>query len=365
MNIASAAIGFAVMAAYWPGLAGAALAPRWAAIAGVTVLVAVGPRITFTARHTLCLVFAGWFALTFLWSPYQLDGVDVLARFALLAGIFLWAAQLDEIHSVMAGAAAGLGVSSAIAIAQSFGFDWLPTNSDHPAGLFFNKNSIGEAAALVLVYALATRTWWAAIVVLPGFIIADCRAAFVAAGASIVVMLMRKSGFLAALVAIALVPIIAWAIFRHDFGSLQDRLSIWRDTAAHLTLFGHGVGSFTEMFPQIAHYTSLAEARPVHPHSEYLWVAFETGFVGLALMLVMFGALLLVPMTAERLVLIAILVESSLAFPFQNPATAFVGLLMAGRLAADCLHLRDAAPRGRVALRGGLEGAAGYGGGLS
>jgi hypothetical protein len=355
MKAAEFLLGFAVTAAYWPGIAGAAVAPKWAAVACASVLVLTGVKIAWTSRHIIALAFLGWFALTAFWSPYPLDAIDVLTRFTMLAAVYILGAQLIDLRSVMTGAMLGIGVSSLIAIAQWFGFDALPSYNGMPSGLFYNNNSLAEVAALLLVYAAAQRIWWLMVPLLPALVIPHARGAALAVGITTLIACWRRSPWLAYLVFLLMIPVAFWLIESRGLSSSYERIAIWRDTAAHLTLFGHGAGSFVEMFPGIAKHFVMTTDRPIHPHNELLWVTFEAGFIGASLMLAMFAALLCGPLNAERLVLIAILVESCFAFPFQNAATGFIGVLVAGRLGADRLLLHDAMARRRKGIHAGLE----------
>lgn len=350
MKAAQLLLGFAVTAAYWPGIAGAAVTPKWTAVACATVFVLAGVRIEWTARHAIAFVFVGWFALSALWSPSPLDAVDVLGRCVMFAAVYALGAQIDDLRRVMTGAAIGIGISSAIAIAQWFGADLLPSYNGEPAGLFYNKNSLAEAAALLLVYVTAKRMWWLVAPLAPALLLTSARGALLAVAVAGLLAFWRRSPWLAYVGFLSILPVAFWLVQSHGMSSVNERLAIWEDTAAHLTLFGHGAGSFVALFPGIAK-NFVMTTRPIHPHNELLWVTFEAGFIGAALMIAMFSGLLCGPLNAERLVLIAILVEGCFAFPFQNAATGFIGLLVAGRLGADRLSLHDALVRGGNSLR--------------
>lgn len=341
-------LAFLVMLAYWPGISGAAVAPRWAVVAGCLLLVLVGPRLKLTTAHVSALLFAAWCAITLLWTNYPLDGVDALGRLILLAGAYCLGSQIADLRKVMIGAAIGLTVSSVVAIAQVYGIGLI--EAPGPAGLFWNKNYLAEAAALVLIWALASRCWWLIPGLLPAVYLPQARGAWLAIAVTAVLMLWRRSR-IAALAggALALV-LIGYAVMSVSLASGTERMAIWSDTASHLSLFGYGIGGFVENFPHIANNFVMATSRPGHAHNEYLQIAFETGLVGVALFSAFIGTLLRGELTPEKLVLIGLLVEAFLAFPFQLPATGFIGAVVAGRIAADRDHIRDAVAGRGVAL---------------
>lgn len=343
------ALGFLVMTAYWPDISGAAVAPKWAVMVGALVLVLMGPAIRFTTGHLTALLFAWWCTTSMLWAGYPLDGIDALGRMVLLAGAFCLGAQLQSIRPVMIGSGLGLSVSSALAILQWYGITSI-VDAPGPAGLFLNKNFLAEAAALVIVYAVASRIWWLVLAMLPAVVLPQARGAWLAIAVCAVIMLWQRSR-IATIIATALaIAFMGYAVLSVPLFSMTERMAIWQDTAANLSLFGYGIGGFVENFPLIAKQFAMVTSRPRQAHNEYLQVAFETGFVGLALMIPLLVTLLRGPATPVRLVLIAMLVEACFAFPFQMPATGFLGLLVAGHIAAGRISVFDAIAGGGVAL---------------
>lgn len=358
MNLAAGALSFLVMTVYWPGMSGAATAPRWAAMALAAITVLIGPRIRITTAHVAGLAFLAWSGLTLLWSDLPDDGIGALFRLLLLATAFALGSQLASIKPVMIGAALGLAVSSAISIAQWNGWEGLPYHGLPPSGLFYNKNYMAEVAALVTIWLVAERVWWAVPTLLPALILPMARGALIAVAFAGVVLLWRRSR--AAAVAgtgVALVAI-GYVLLSASFVSANERIAIWRDTFDHLSLFGFGIGSFAETFPTIAHHFQLLTERPAQAHNDFLQVWFETGAVGFAIFIAFIVATMRVPFTAGHLVLAGILIEACFAFPFQMPATAFIGLLVAGHLARDGAGVGDAIARCRTSLHARLSGRA-------
>jgi O-antigen ligase len=349
MNAAAAAVGFLVMAAYWPGISAAAVAPRFAMISLAAVLVLSGPRIRMTAAHVAGSLFLVWSATTLAWSDLPEDGIGAMSRLLLLTAAFALGSQLTTLKPVMLAAAAGLALSSAAAIAQWFGWDGLPQIAP-PAGLFYNKNYMAEVAALVAIWLIAERLWWALPAVLPALVLPVARGALLAGAAACGIMIWRRSrigAMIGAVVALAVIVVVALSI---DPRSGFERTAIWRDTFDHVSLLGYGIGSFAETFPKIAQHFVLVSSRPAQAHNEFLQVWFETGAIGLALMLALFCLLLRTPFTSGHLVITGILTEACLAFPFQMPATAFIGLLVAGHVARGGAGVFSAASDGRIPL---------------
>lgn len=348
------ALGFAVMTAYWPGISGATTTPRWTVIAiAVPLLLFCGDRIKVTAAHALGLLFVAWCTLSLTWSASPLDGIDALWQLLLLAGMFALGSDVADFRPVIVGAASGIGISSAVMVAQWLG--WIDLPSYHlPGGMFYNANYAAEAAALVAVACAAHRMWWGASMAAPSLILAGSRGALLAVFAAAAAWLWGRSRWAA--IGLLAIMIGASALLASPAGqqSIERRLAIWSDTARDLSIAGHGIGSFRTAFPAHAVKTDLTHERPARAHNEPLDVAFETGLIGLALALT-FCATLVGPLNPERLVLIALAVECCFAFPLHMPATAFLGMLVAGHAAGRRRCLRSAIVGGRDRLRAWLD----------
>jgi hypothetical protein len=352
-------LGFAVMAAYWPGIAGAATTPRWIVIGvGAWLLFFFADRVTMTLAHVLGLVFLGWCVLTLSWSVDFGGGIGELLHLIALAGAFALASTMQSLRPVLAGASMGLAISSAIVIAQWLG--WNPESlpsywSERPAALFVNANYLGEAAGLVIVGCMGYRLWTGAIIVAPSLLLSGARGAVIAVGMAAAAWIWTLRSRWHAVGALSMVAaLLLGSIVGDRGGGVSHRLAIWSDSARSITMAGHGLGSFWEMFPRVATSTDLSKERPERAHNELLDAAFEVGVIG-AIILLGFAASLSGPFTAARFVLVAIAVEAVFAFPFHMPATAFMGALVAGHCARDRHNIRAALGTGRVRLREGLE----------
>lgn len=186
-----AAYCFLIGIAFWPGTAGAGIAPRWALV-GVGVWLFVRP-VQITAGHFVMVLLVGWGALSLTWSAFPLDGIDALARLIFLTGAFFVGSSLTSLRPVYLGFALALGVSSVIAIAQQFfGLNWF-FQAVVPAGLFINKNTMAEIAVLVLVAVTAERMWWAVPLILPAALLPLSRGALVALAAGLITFVCNRS----------------------------------------------------------------------------------------------------------------------------------------------------------------------------
>ncbi len=332
-----AAYCFAIGVAFWPGTAGGAISPRWALI-GAGIWLFVRP-VEIAAGHFVMVLLVGWGALSLTWSAFPLDGIDALCRLIFLTGAFFVGSSLTNLRPVYAGFALALGVSSVIAIAQTF-WDWQGVfHASHgAAGLFVNKNSMAEIAALVLIGVLVERMWWLVPLILPAALLPVSRTTLLALAVSGLVALRSPLAWF--LVCFGLSGV---AVFVFDLGwwpaipnSLYERLSFWGDTVRNLNVMGHGLGSFNGLYPSFATADTLA-VRTDHVHNDYIEWVFELGAVGAALL-----AALVVCLVRGRAVrcsagcvAVALGVEMLLAFPLHLPCTAFLGALVLGHLAGN------------------------------
>lgn len=348
------AFGFALMAAFWPGIAGAATTPRWI-VAGLLGLAwFVRPPLPRSSCIAVGVLLTGWMALSLSWSAGFLDGVDATLKFALAVMAFSVGTRLSDLRPLFVGAAVGLAISSVIAIAQAYGWHGIPSIDDAPAGLFVNRGRLGSAAALVIVGLVSLRILRFDLIamVLPGLLLANNRAAFLALGAGLCFVPAPKAvraiviGFALAGAAIVLAA-------KGIDTSASERLWIWQDTLSGVTFWGHGLGSFRELYPTYldafaqSWALTTAPTRPEHPHNELLWLLFEGGVPALLLAAAFGVALWRSCGHEQRAVLACLFVLAQFAMPLHDPATLIVGALVAGFVA------------GRGSLPARLSGACG------
>lgn len=322
-----AAAFFALAVLFVPGIAGAATTPRWALAAVVLPLLIPAGRMRFTSAHLFGLLFLGYAAISITWSHHW-DGLHALIQLVVIAEAFVLGSRLDDLRPAIIGCGLGIWVSSLVILV---GID-VPhaVGSINPAGLFANSNSMGEIAGLVLVVAIVHRLWWLVPGILPAFVMAGCRGAFVGVACAFAVWLWGKSrGTAIALCAIGIAAVVALA----GSSSAQQRLEMWSDIVPHMTWMGHGLGSFHSLFPLYTTTIDTTVARPEHLHNDWLEYAFETGA----------GAILLLAFLwcSRSIALAALVGMACFGFPTHVAATAVLGGLVAGHAVRGRNALRD------------------------
>jgi hypothetical protein len=341
--------GLAVTAAYWPGISGAGTSPRW--IIAAIILPAAGflpQHGRLTLAHVLGGAFVLWACASFFWSEYPDDTFGALFLMLVLVAAFQVGAALthEQMTGLWLGAAAGLIASDFVAFAQLAGWEG-PLAANVPAGLFLNRNFYGEASALVAVALWDSPAGLAAV---PGLLLTRARGGLL--GLAVLVIPLwrawRPAGVAFALMTAAA---IAWVSFGGPkITSAGDRLAIWRASLALVDWHGHGFGVFRSIAPSVPTITY----RWGHAYNELIEIAVELGWIGAALLGGFYTALMRGPLSRERLVLAALLIEACFDSPLHLPTTAILGTLAAGHLARDLSRARDEAGACGMALRGSL-----------
>lgn len=270
---------------------------------------------TFTSAHALGLLFIWYAALTIGWS-HKLDGLDALIKLIVIAEAFWLGSKLDDLRPIIIGFGLGIWVNSAVYL---FGID-VSHASLGPAGLFVNSNAMGWIAGLVLVAVCAHRLWWLVPGILPAFIMAQCRGAFVAVAGAFVVWVWSKSK----LTAIGISASVLAGVGALAGGtSVIDRMEMLSAVVHHLSWMGSGLGSFYTLYPLLHPGTEVMNIRPEHLHNDWLEIAFETGSIGFAC------AMLFVGIT-RSITLAALFITACFGFPLHMAATAVLGGIVAG-----------------------------------
>lgn len=334
--------GFALMAAFWPGIAGAATTPRWIVAGLLGFAWFAMPRSPWTMSAAIGLALLGWLLASLSWSAGALDGVDTTLKLGLAVIAFAVGLHVADLRPLFVGAAVGLAISSAVAVAQAFGWHGIPSIDDAPAGLFANRGRLGSAAALVIVGLIALRVWSLPLIaaVLPGLVLANNRAALLGAGIGFCFIAAPRPVRMIRLAYLAAFAVGLLALRGIDT-SASERLWIWRDTLSGLTFWGHGLGSFRELYPTyldaFAQSWALTRAptRPEHPHNELLWLLFEGGIPAILLAGAFGFALWRASSHELRAVLACLFVLGQFAMPLHDPATLIMGAVVAGFLAGS------------------------------
>lgn len=341
-----AAAFFALTVLLVPGIAGGGTTPRWALAAIVLPLLIPNKRTPFTSAHLFGLLFLGYAAVSVTWSHHW-DGLDALIKLVVIAEAFVLGSKLDDIRPVIIGC--GLGIwSSSLVIVAGLPVPMAPGVTN--AGLFVNSNSMGEIAGLVLVAAIVHRVWWLVPGIVPAFVMAGCRGAFVGVACAFGVWLWGKSKLWASALGV-------WALvalsFMAESSTAQERIAMWDDMLPHLTIAGHGLGSFFSQFPLYTSTVDTTQLRPEHLHNDWLEYLFETG-AGTVLLLAFLWC-------CRSLVLVALVATACFGFPLHVAATAVLGGIVAGHAVRGRAHLRDDVAAWRVFQRARKADAMGAG----
>jgi hypothetical protein len=360
-RIATFAIGFGLMVAYCPALSGATTTLRWDMAVPIAILLFLSQDGRMTRAHGLGLALLGWLAASIAWSSAPYYGINIAAQLLACAVAFACGSTLDDVRPLTAGAAAGLALSSLIAVAQWLGWNGIERYGAEPAGLFYNPNRLAEVAAIVIAAALALRMWWAIGILTPALVLPQGRGAWLAVVVVGLVYVWRRAAtferFLMLTIAAELAMLYAMLAPAIEppfkIASVSVRMDLWSWTLAHLTWLGHGLGSFDADSPIFGDMT-----RAQYPHNEILWLGYEGGVVAVSLCGAM--AVLLWRSCADelRLVLVALGVVALVAMPLHDPATVLFAALVAGHLAGAGDRVRAAADIGRPAVYRGRAAAA-------
>lgn len=316
--------------AYIPGITGASIDTHWAVMSMVLPLT-LWRRGSFSLLHTLGLCFLAWAFLGLLWAVDPYDGVIGLWYICLMALTFWLGSTLYDLRKIFIGLSFGMAISSAIGVAQYFGWHGLPTFGDNNnAGLLYNRVVQGQVLTLLVIGLLSIGEVLPIPFLLPGIIVSGSRGAYFVLAIGIIAQIIRTPWLLLSLCIPAL-----WLTF---FGlPVSDLLRsyIWSITLPELTLFGHGPGSFASIFFIYAGHLE----HPEFAHNDVIQLAFEYGI----------GALLLAPIvyvcltrtrSPEWPVFLCFVLFSTFSFPLYHSLSSFLGLLVAGRLAGDWHSLR-------------------------
>lgn len=329
------AFGLALTTACWPGISGMATTPRWVVVMiGLPLLLFFGERIRWRALYLPGLALVAWLAVTGGLAAHPPAAVEPLIFLVMGAGAFALGTTLGDTKPLVLGAAVGLTISSLVAVAQWLGVS--PIEAKYfPAGLFYSSDRLAACVVLVFADAVALRMWWALPGLAPAFLLAQSRASVVA----LIVMLTisqgqhsRMLGWVLAVIGLAAISVPIAGGWRTN--GVNERLDLWQDTWNALTFWGHGLGSFTDTFPQYAQRFDIAHARPEHPHNEFLLMAYEGGVLGIALAVAFCIGVWRASAREWRPTLAALGVLAFLGMPFHDPATLALGALLAGHAVA-------------------------------
>jgi hypothetical protein len=253
-----------------------------------------------------------------MWAPSTPDAVNAIWKMTIGFAAFMLGSAASNLRAFWIGSWLGLLPSSLVAISQAAGYPLIGTVWA-PAGLFENGNMMGEAAALVAIGLALQGSWLMCAAVMPALLLSLARGALLA----VACVAAARSRIALVIIGTGIVLSLFLPLHRDyaDTGSMQERFTIWRETVAQFTPFGHGIGSYQVTLPG-----KIVE----HAHNDPLELAFETGIPGAVLALALSVMALMRASKNDRLVLGALGIMAVFGFPLHMPATAFVGAVVAG-----------------------------------
>lgn len=328
------AVGFILTSLYWPDISSPASSPRWIFLGFVPVLLCLG-RIKVTIAHAIGTLFVAWAIGLTYFSHLPLDSVGTSWKLLLFASCFCLGSMIEDVQPLILGCVAGLSISVGIAVFQLFGIDPVRRMAIEPPGLFVNSNFFGEASALILVAVAAERLWRFIPIPALGLLLSGARGATLAAGIGLAAVWISKAPRIAiSAFALAGCVVLAISATRHNsFASFEERFELWREVGPAISFLGSGLGSYWSIAPHPIGIWSE------HAHNDFIEFAFETGWVGFALLLCF---LLAVIAGSERLrpITLTLIGLSCVGFPIHGPVTAALGLMCAGGAARDLRRFR-------------------------
>lgn len=217
-------------------------------------------------------------------------------------------------------------------------------NMSQPSGLFVNKNFLGEVLVLVVLWTAWRRRYIMLLCCLPGLWLAQSKEAVLAFGAGLLAWALPRSWPLVA------APV-GLALAAYNPSSLEVRLGLWGGALQGVSLWGHGIGQFYTALPLYVSDTLLY--RDHHAHNDLIELWFELGAFGL-----MWGALLattayLKSAGLSRVLLVALGIQSLVAFPLYVPTTLFLWIILVGGILGNRSLERRARPAGQPAPQQG------------
>lgn len=320
-------IAFTIAVAFWPGVSNVATTPKWA-IAGIA-------SACFARWHTCVAFFAAYALLTVTWAPNTYDALGAYALLFVAILAFTWGYHADSIAGIIKGLAFGLAVSGVLAILQTAGYELPIEQGVAPSGLFFNKNIMGEAAALGFIACINWQsTRYYAVLCLPALLLSQCRAAWLAVACSLFLMADKWTRLWMLFVIIFTVYHIYPQLTVPD--SIWERLLVWQDAVQQLTFWGHGIGSYAGAS------IDTVRARTYEMHNDWLQMVYELGVIGAA------PVFAIVVRTFGPFVL-CLFIIAFFGFPLHLPVTSWFAALVCGHL------LGNSTVRGRALLCERLE----------
>lgn len=316
-------LGLIATLSYLPGWTGAYIPTMWAGLS-IALAFTLWLRVPSSPLHWLGLGFLLYAFASIFWTINLWTGVWQLWNLMILALAFRLGSRQESLVPLYKGLAIGLGINSAIAVVQWFG--WVPFLSagNSTSGLLWNPMALAEACALVIVALASEGLWLWTLPLLPGLYLAHSRGAWLMLAIVALIALSRR-------VWVGLATLAAGGLWLWLHPSTSDtiRLFTWRVALEGFDFFGNGAGSFL----------SILVTRPdgvtfhlEHTHNDYLDLIYQYG-IGVVPLFALFTLLAFrARHSPPWYPFIGTLIMALYSFPLFAPVTAFTFALCAGNL---------------------------------
>lgn len=326
-------LGLLLTVCFIPGYVGASVPTQWAVL---SIILPLGLwRIApYSPLHKPLFGFLVYAAISGLWSIQYQSWVWGLWVATLWVLAFHWGTLVTNLQSMWKGVACGLWVSTAVAVIQAFGYFPVEAADDQLAGLFFNSSLFGVLCGLTLVALICERLWWYTPPLALGLILSGSRGGFVLLGFGL------TARFTSPFFAIGCVGLAVSAAMLSplDLADSQ-RLQIWGVTLSSLSPFGHGAGSFVDIFYMAKTGSASKLIHPGYVHNDIIQLTYEFGLA--AFLLLIAPAVALAGDARHRVPLLTFWLCACFYFPLYAPLTAFLWLIVAGNAVRDWAVVRD------------------------
>ena len=321
-SLTDGALGLTLALAFWPAFLSAPLAPRWSLMAvAVPILLCRVPHLWVPWLSAKLAGFLLYALASLAWAPVWRIGLWPVSHLAIFCGLAIYAAQCDT-DDLLKGLAAGIVAQCPLVILQSLGYSPLVMQAAVPAGLFVNRNFLGEAAMPLIGYGAIKRwPYWLLLPLVFEAIMAADRAAIVGSAAA----LWLRSGprIRLASAATGMIGLVALTLYSPwGIDSMSARLTLLGMILPGMSTFGAGAGATT-----IALYP-VAESI----HCDALQLLYEFGIGAVPLFWIIGNAFDASRRDADRAALACLVAESLFSLPLEIPTTLFLAALLVGRL---------------------------------
>ena len=170
-----------------------------------------------------------------------------------------------------------MALSGAVSTVQLAGWIDMPAIT-MPSGLFTNRIPMGEAAALAIIWLIAERMWWWALLPLPAYVLSDARGATLALAVGLGVVLWQRPSWLIGGLLLANLALLAHGVSTHTTATMLERGAIWAAETA-----GCAYRCSATVSGPLAALRTRCSSTTRHPstlHNDALELLWETGIIG-------------------------------------------------------------------------------------